>query len=183
MPTHKHITSKGKTVEYVSTIDAAGNEVIVIPGGVQDEIDDGAEMETISGVTDERETHEVAYDHSSIASLGTDKADKVSGAVDGNLAGLNATGNLTDSGSAISDFASLGHSHANIFISPEMVATGGMQLIPHTLGSPPANIMVSMTDVTVGGSLITVMEGPHDPSDVYVTIIPGGNKFKVLAYA
>lgn len=35
----------------------------------------------------------------------TGKADKVSGAVDGNFAGLDATGNLTDSGAKPADYA------------------------------------------------------------------------------
>ncbi len=42
--------------------------------------------------------------------LGT-KADKVGGAVVGNFAGLDASGNLTDSGSKASDFALLTHTH------------------------------------------------------------------------
>ena len=41
------------------------------------------------------------------------KADKVVGATNGNLAGLNASGNLTDSGSKATDFATSGHSHSN----------------------------------------------------------------------
>ncbi|MBQ6552428.1 MAG: hypothetical protein IJL83_02260 [Clostridia bacterium] len=41
----------------------------------------------------------------------TRKADKVSGAVSGHLAGLNSNGNLTDSGKAIADFAAASHTH------------------------------------------------------------------------
>ena len=40
------------------------------------------------------------------------KADKVSGATAGNLAGLDGNGNLTDSGKKASDFAAASHSHA-----------------------------------------------------------------------
>lgn len=42
----------------------------------------------------------------------TGKADKVSGATAGNLAGLDGNGNLTDSGKKASDFAAASHSHA-----------------------------------------------------------------------
>jgi len=41
------------------------------------------------------------------------KADKVVGATNGNFAGLDANGNLTDSTSKASDFATSGHSHSN----------------------------------------------------------------------
>jgi len=41
------------------------------------------------------------------------KADKVTGATNGNLAGLNASGNLIDSTSKAADFATSGHSHSS----------------------------------------------------------------------
>lgn len=41
------------------------------------------------------------------------KADKVTTPTAGNFAGLNASGNLTDSGSKATDFATSGHSHSN----------------------------------------------------------------------
>lgn len=44
-----------------------------------------------------------------------DKADKVTGAVAGNFAGLDANGNLTDSGSKASDFAVAGHNHDDAY--------------------------------------------------------------------
>ena len=42
-----------------------------------------------------------------------DKADKVSGATNGNFAGLDANGNLTDSGKKASDFATASHNQAS----------------------------------------------------------------------
>ena len=42
---------------------------------------------------------------SDISSLSSSKADKVASATSGNFAGLDANGNLTDSGSKASDFA------------------------------------------------------------------------------
>lgn len=44
----------------------------------------------------------------------SNKADKVVGATSGNFAGLNVSGNLTDSGSKASDFATSTHTHGNI---------------------------------------------------------------------
>jgi len=43
-----------------------------------------------------------------------EKADKVSGATNGNFAALDATGNLTDSGKSASDFSDSHHGHGNI---------------------------------------------------------------------
>ena len=51
---------------------------------------------------------------SSVESLRTDvsgKADKVTGATEGDVATLNANGNLVDSGKAVSDFAASSHTH------------------------------------------------------------------------
>ena len=42
------------------------------------------------------------------------KADKVQNATNGNFAGLDSNGNLTDSGKKASDFANVSHSHGNI---------------------------------------------------------------------
>lgn len=44
----------------------------------------------------------------------TNKADKVTSATSGNFAGLDANGNLTDSGSKAADFATASHVHGNI---------------------------------------------------------------------
>ena len=54
---------------------------------------------------------------SSVESLRTDvsgKADKVTGATEGDVATLDANGNLVDSGKAVSDFAASSHTHGNI---------------------------------------------------------------------
>lgn len=55
----------------------------------------------------------------------TRKADKVSGAVSGHLAGLNSNGNLTDSGKAIADFAAASHTHTVSQINGLPVPTAG----------------------------------------------------------
>ncbi len=46
-----------------------------------------------------------------VAGVAGSKADKVAAATDGNFAGLNAAGNLTDSGSKTADFALASHTH------------------------------------------------------------------------
>ena len=52
------------------------------------------------------------------------KADKVSGATEGNLAALNENGNLTDSGKKASDFAAAEHEHEEYMQKPENVSPG-----------------------------------------------------------
>lgn len=52
------------------------------------------------------------------------KADKVTSATSGNFAGLDGNGNLTDSGSKASDFATAGHAHGNITNTGTMTAAG-----------------------------------------------------------
>lgn len=59
----------------------------------------------------------------------SNKADKVVGATNGNFAGLNASGNLTDSGSKASDFATSTHTHGNI------TNTGALQTSDITIAS------------------------------------------------
>jgi hypothetical protein len=72
----------------------------------------GTEYVEISAGLALGETQGTAYEGSkgkanadAIAELESDKADKVSGATNGNFAGLDANGDLTDSGSKASDFA------------------------------------------------------------------------------
>ena len=52
------------------------------------------------------------------------KADVVQNATEGNFAGLNASGNLTDSGKKAADFAEASHAHGNITNSGGITATG-----------------------------------------------------------
>ena len=49
------------------------------------------------------------------------KADKVASATSGNFAGLDANGNLTDSGSKASDFATSNHNHDSVYVKKESV--------------------------------------------------------------
>ena len=52
------------------------------------------------------------------------KANVVQNATEGNFAGLNASGNLTDSGKKAADFAEASHAHGNITNSGGITATG-----------------------------------------------------------
>jgi predicted RecA/RadA family phage recombinase len=61
------------------------------------------------------------------------KADKVSGAVSGNFAGLNASGNLTDSGSKAADFAAAAHAATHI--------TGGGDTVASAVSGGAAGLM------------------------------------------
>lgn len=54
-----------------------------------------------------------------------DKADRVTGATGGHLAGLNAAGNLTDSGYAPDDFAAAEHTHSGYQLVSEKNMGGG----------------------------------------------------------
>ena len=55
------------------------------------------------------------------------KADKVNGAVNGNFAGLDANGNLTDSGKKASDFATAEHDHEGKVIKPSEIQFYGTE--------------------------------------------------------
>lgn len=67
----------------------------------------------------------------------TGKADKVSGATNGNLAGLDANGNLTDSGKSVSDFAAASD------------VSDIQDVIPAT--ATPSNKLATMADIGGGG--------------------------------
>ena len=64
-----------------------------------------------------------------IADLQADKADKVSGATNGNFAGLDINGNLTDSGSKASDFATAAQG-AKADTAIQEVQVNGVALTP-----------------------------------------------------
>ena len=79
------------------------------------------------------------------------KADKVANATEGNFAGLDDTGNLTDSGKKSADFAAADHSHdslvngdASLDLSQEGVATVKLA------GAVPATTATSVITITAG---------------------------------
>ena len=86
------------------------------------------------------------------------KADKVSGATNGNFAGLDASGNLTDSGKSASDFATASHTHGNITNAGGITATGvtiadGDALV--VVDSSDTDKKVAKTSITFDGSTAT----------------------------
>ena len=79
---------------------------------------DNVDGENTDGAPDQNSVHDA------LVGLDNDKADKVAGAVNGHLAGLDANGNLTDSGKAPGDFADVHHSHGNINEQGQILNTG-----------------------------------------------------------
>lgn len=84
------------------------------------------------------------------------KADKVSGAARGNFAGLDANGNLTDSGSKASDFAIFGHSHGNISNDGKVGSTAGLSVVT-TTGGEVTVADLATADVAASGTTLTAV--------------------------
>jgi len=115
--------------------------------------------------------------------VGGDYATKVDGAVSGNLASLNATGNLVDSGKKPQDFAEAVHASSH--------ATGGSDpLTPAQIGATTTQLLyctvpVSWTAVT-GGFYTQTVSVPGiqvDDEDVKVDIYPGSDDAANKLYA
>lgn len=84
------------------------------------------------------------------------KADKVSGAARGNFAGLDANGNLTDSGSKASDFAIFGHSHGNISNDGKVGSTAGLSVVT-TTGGEVTVADLATADVAASGTTLAAV--------------------------
>ena len=85
-----------------------------------------------------------------------DKADKVLYATEGNFAGLDAKGNLTDSGSKASDFAIFGHSHGNISNDGKVGSTAGLSVVT-TTGGEVTVADLATADVAASGTTLTAV--------------------------
>lgn len=85
-----------------------------------------------------------------------DKADKVSYATEGNFAGLDVNGNLTDSGSKASDFAIFGHSHGNISNDGKVGSTAGLSVVT-TTGGEVTVADLATADVAASGTTLTAV--------------------------
>lgn len=108
------------------------------------------------------------------------KADKVSGATNGDLAGLDSNGNLTDSGIAgtdVSDAVAKKHSHANktlLDMMPSTLGTAGQVPTVNSgatgiewqtpSGGSATDVQVNGTSVTVGGVANIVTETAYNAS-------------------
>ena len=84
------------------------------------------------------------------------KANKVSDATEGNFAGLDANGNLTDSGSKASDFAIFGHSHGNISNDGKVGSTAGLSVVT-TTGGEVTVADLATADVAASGTTLTAV--------------------------
>lgn len=85
-----------------------------------------------------------------------DKAGKVSNATEGNFAGLDAKGNLTDSGSKASDFAIFGHSHGNISNDGKVGSSAGLSVVT-TTGGEVTVADLATADVAASGTTLTAV--------------------------
>ena len=103
-----------RTANKIFRWDETGTEYVAVGGG------GGGGSGTVTKVKMNNQTP-IEPDNQGVVDLGTvitahqdisGKADKVASAVNGNFAGLNASGNLTDSGKKASDFATSAHTHA-----------------------------------------------------------------------
>ena len=79
---------------------------------------DNVNGENTDGAPDQNSVHDA------LTELDNDKANKVESAITGHLAGLDANGDLTDSGKAPGDFADVHHSHGNINEQGQILNTG-----------------------------------------------------------
>lgn len=95
------------------------------------------------------------------------KADKVSGATSGNFAGLDANGNLTDSGKKAEDFATADHNHDDAY-APIDIDTGVMSVKAKDEGTPSSSyasgIKVDNTDtknpkIEIDDTIVFVLDG------------------------
>jgi len=100
----------------------------------------------------------------------TSKADKVIGATDGNFAGLDATGNLTDSGTGINSFATAAQGLlANTALQP------GNNISELTNDSGFISDIVEDTTPELGGNL-DVLGFEINSSTSNITLNPGANE-------
>jgi len=82
----------------------------------------------------------------------TDKADKVESAVAGNFAGLDATGNLTDSGKKAADFAAAAHAHGSLTSDGRVGSTANYALVTTTGGAVTAKSLAVADPAASGAS-------------------------------
>ena len=101
------------------------------------------------------------------------KADKVSDATSGNFAGLDANGNLTDSGKKATDFATADHNHDDKY-APIDIDTGVMSVKAKDEGAPSSSyasgIKVDNTDpknpkIEIDDTIVFILDG-GDASDL-----------------
>lgn len=90
----------------------------------------------------------------SINSISAGKADKVALPTEGNFAGLDSTGNLTDSGKKTSDFANVVHTHTSNDITGLQDALDAKQDELH-----------AGANITITGTTISATDTTYEASD------------------
>jgi len=154
-PSLKADKVSGAVVANFAGLDAAGNltdsgysGTSFLPTGYQD----STKLDQVLGIQDGMVTIWLGDALASSNILFTDlantsqlafKADKVSGAVVGNFAGLTGVGNLTDSGYKYSDFATVSHTHSEF--TTKMDKTSGVA---------DGNIGILINDQTEDGGIL-----------------------------
>lgn len=76
------------------------------------------------------------------------KADKVNGAMSGNFAGLDSNGNLTDSGSNASDFATASHNHDDVYSTKSTIMVRTLSSDAWNGEETPYTITLAVVGVT-----------------------------------
>lgn len=101
------------------------------------------------------------------------KADKVTGATSGNFAGLDANGNLTDSGNKAADFAAADHVHGNITNDGKIGITADLAVVTGSAGA------VTTADLTTADP--TVPSSGTTTATAFIDSVSQDSKGKLTA--
>lgn len=118
--------------------------------------DEGAENGTVESALRNLESQ---VNTMSGSTMGT-KADKVSGATSGNFAGLDANGNLTDSGKKAADFAAASHNHAASAINSGTLSSDRLPTVPVSKGGTGLTTLTSGSFLKGNGTSAVTLRTP-----------------------
>lgn len=118
--------------------------------------DEGAENGTVESALRNLESQ---VNTMSGSTIGT-KADKVSGATSGNFAGLDANGNLTDSGKKAADFAASSHNHAASAINSGTLSSDRLPTVPVSKGGTGLTTLTSGSFLKGNGTSAVTLRTP-----------------------
>ena len=118
--------------------------------------DEGAENGTVESALRNLESQ---VNTMSGSTMGT-KADKVSGATSGNFAGLDANGNLTDSGKKAADFANASHNHAASAINSGTLSSDRLPTVPVSKGGTGLTTLTSGSFLKGNGTSAVTLRTP-----------------------
>ena len=118
--------------------------------------DEGAENGTVESALRNLESQ---VNTMSGSTMGT-KADKVSSATSGNFAGLDADGNLTDSGKKAADFAAASHNHAASAINSGTLSSDRLPTVPVSKGGTGLTTLTSGSFLKGNGTSAVTLRTP-----------------------